>query len=278
MTSPKDYSASNMIQKYHITLIIEEFIEKLNDMCGKCMDIGCGPGDITKDFLLPALHPQAQIIGTDISEKMIKYANETCSDMNRLQFEILDIETKNLPTRYISEFDHVFSFHTLMWCNDIRQAFKNIYQILRPNGTLLFYIIESHDVFEVLRILARDIRFAQYIPDTMKNIGVFHKAKNARKELKELLENVGFTVHHCSLREASYNDKKSKPINNQELLKTILSILPFLEDMPYDLKEEYKNMFIDEYMRRKIHYKSIHNEELILNLYKGLIVYAQKIV
>ncbi|XP_012530795.2 juvenile hormone acid O-methyltransferase [Monomorium pharaonis] len=278
MTSPKDYSESDTIQKYHITLIIEEFIEKLNNICGKCMDIGCGPGDTTKDFLLPALHPQAQIIGTDISEKMIKYANETFSDIKRLRFEILDIETKNLPTKYISEFDHVFSFHTLMYCNDIRQALKNIYQILRPNGTLLFHIIESHDTFEVLRILARDIRFEQYIPDTMKNVGLFHKTKNARKELKELLQSAGFTVHHCSLREASYTDKKSKPIKNQKLLKAVLSVLTFLDNMPYDLKEEYKNMFVDEYMKRKIHYKSIHNEELILDLYKGLVVYAQKIV
>lgn len=59
--------------------------------------------------------------GTDISENMIEYANETFnSDKKRLQFEVLDIETKNLPKKYISEFDHVYSFHTLMWCNDIR--------------------------------------------------------------------------------------------------------------------------------------------------------------
>lgn len=51
---------------------------------------------------------------------MIKYANETFSDKKQLQFEILDIETKNLPKKYISEFDHIFSFQTLHWCRDIR--------------------------------------------------------------------------------------------------------------------------------------------------------------
>ncbi|XP_011706064.1 PREDICTED: uncharacterized protein LOC105461267, partial [Wasmannia auropunctata] len=68
--------------------------------------VGCGPGDITKEILLPAIGSNAQLIGTDISESMIKYANETFSD-KRLQYEVLDIGTKNLPKKYISEFEHV---------------------------------------------------------------------------------------------------------------------------------------------------------------------------
>lgn len=62
------------------------------------------------------------------------------------------------------------------------------------------------------------------------------------------------------------------------LIEIILSILPFLEDMPHDLMEEFKNVFTYEYLRRKIKYKLMHNdEELTLDLYKGLVVYAQKI-
>ncbi|TGZ35776.1 Uncharacterized protein DBV15_12787, partial [Temnothorax longispinosus] len=119
MGSPRDYSTSNKVQKCKILPIIEEFSENLKGICGKCMDVGCGPGDITKDFLLPSLDSNAQIIGTDISESMIKYANKTLSDEKRLHFEVLDIQTKNLPEKYISEFNHIFSFHTLQWCNDI---------------------------------------------------------------------------------------------------------------------------------------------------------------
>lgn len=66
MANPKDYIASNKVQKYKITVIIEEFAEDLMNICGKCMDVGCGPGDITKDFLLPVLGTNAQIIGKRI--------------------------------------------------------------------------------------------------------------------------------------------------------------------------------------------------------------------
>ncbi|XP_011172993.2 juvenile hormone acid O-methyltransferase-like [Solenopsis invicta] len=273
MTSPEVYSANDNVMKHNVEYILEEFAENLTNICGKCMDVGCGPGDITKNLLLPALGSDAQIIGTDISEKMIKYANVTSSDEKRVQFEVLDIETKNLPKKYITEFKHVFSFHALHYCYDIRQAFKNIYQILRPNGTALLYIVASDDLFEVLRILAQDVRFEQYIPDKIKNIGPYHNSNNARKELKELLQSVGFTVHHCSLRERSHSEKKS-----ELFLKSILSILPFFEDMPNDVIEKFKKVLIYEYLKRKINYKSIDNEEFTLDLYTALVVHAQKIV
>ncbi|XP_071639421.1 juvenile hormone acid O-methyltransferase-like [Temnothorax longispinosus] len=273
MGSPKSYITSDELQKCNMLSIIDEFSEDLKDVRGKCMDIGCGPGDITKDFLLPNLSLDAQIIGTDISDSMIKYANKTFKDEKRLHFEVLDIQTKNLPKKYISEFNHIFLFHSLHWCNDIRQAFKNIYQMLRSNGTILLYIAASHDSCEVLRILERDIRFTQYIPDKIKNIYPFQDSNNARKDLKELLQSVGFTIHHCSLRERSYSEE-----NSRQYLNSLISILTFLEDMPQDLMEEFKNTLTCEFLKRKINYKSIYNnQKLTLDLYKVLVVYAQKI-
>jgi len=62
----------------------------------------------------------AYFVGTDISENMIEFAKKTYSNEKQLKFEVLDIQTKNLPEKYISEFDHIFSFHTLNWCYDIR--------------------------------------------------------------------------------------------------------------------------------------------------------------
>lgn len=51
--------------------MIEEFAEVLANICGKCMDIGCGPGDKTKEFLLPSISLNAQIIG----KRIINYRN-----------------------------------------------------------------------------------------------------------------------------------------------------------------------------------------------------------
>jgi len=50
-------------------------------------------------------------------ENMIEYAKKNNSVKDRLEYEILDIQTKKLPTKYVSQFDYVFSFHSLHWCN-----------------------------------------------------------------------------------------------------------------------------------------------------------------
>ncbi|XP_011868329.1 PREDICTED: uncharacterized protein LOC105562248, partial [Vollenhovia emeryi] len=177
----------------------------------KCLEIGCGPGDITKDILLPSLGSSAHIIGVDISEPMVKYANEKYGDEKRLQFEVLDIETKNLPKKYISEFDHIFSFHTLHWCSDIRHVLKNIYQMLQPNGFAFLQIVAAQDYLDIMGKLIRDIRFAQYVPEHIRNILPYQEFNNTRKGFKELLQSEGFTVHHCSLRNEVDFEEKAEP-------------------------------------------------------------------
>ncbi|XP_014487893.1 PREDICTED: juvenile hormone acid O-methyltransferase-like, partial [Dinoponera quadriceps] len=111
---------SAALQKYHVIALIEEFEEELKTMSGTCMDIGCGPGDITKNIVLPALDKSAVMIGTDILEDMINCANKKYSEDARIIFEVLDVQTKYLPKKYISEFNHIFSFYALHWCSDIR--------------------------------------------------------------------------------------------------------------------------------------------------------------
>ncbi|KAM0727980.1 Juvenile hormone acid O-methyltransferase [Formica fusca] len=106
--------------KDSISLLLNEFEKDLKHISGKCMDVGCGPGNITKDILLPFLDPNVTMIGTDIMEKVVEYANKTYGDKERLKFEVLDIQTKKLPEKYISEFDHIFSFYTLQWCSDVQ--------------------------------------------------------------------------------------------------------------------------------------------------------------
>ncbi|KYN07916.1 Biotin synthesis protein BioC [Cyphomyrmex costatus] len=201
------YTLYNNLQRKKAFDLIDEFEEYLKSVSGKCIDIGCGPGDITKDMVLPALDSNAVIIGTDVSKNMIDYANKKYSVPKKLEYDVLDIQTKNLPTKYISEFDFVFSFHALHWCNDIKQAFENIYRMLQPNGTMLILFVASHNIFKVLENLAYNARFASYIKDINKYIWPFQKAVNPRKELKKLLETVGFTVNHCSHRETYHFDE-----------------------------------------------------------------------
>ncbi|CAL1674576.1 unnamed protein product [Lasius platythorax] len=82
---------------------------------GKCMEINCAFGNTTRYHLLPELNKKSTIIGTDSSEMMIEYAKRKYKNDERFDFDILDIQTKNLPEKYIAEFDHIFSYPTVQY-------------------------------------------------------------------------------------------------------------------------------------------------------------------
>ncbi|XP_012227383.1 juvenile hormone acid O-methyltransferase [Linepithema humile] len=254
------------LQRRNSSFIIEEFEDDFKGMSGKCMEIGCGYGDTTKDILLPALDPNAVIIGADTSEKMIEHANKTYGDNKRLKFVTFDIETKDLPEEYISEFDHIFSFPGLFVCKDIRQVFENIYRMLRPGGTMHMLLVASHTTFEVFKVMAEDKRYAPYVWDATP----FRDADNPSKELKELLRSIGFTVHHCSHRQMSFSAKYSDAFPS-----AIMSNLSVLDKMPSNRKEDFMHEFVSEFMKGKLVFKN-GDEEHMTNVYRSLIISAQK--
>jgi juvenile hormone acid methyltransferase len=69
--NPANYASSNDQQRKNVLHLIDEFSEDLIKICGKCMDIGCGPGDITNNILLPSLDQNAVIIGKQIIKSLI---------------------------------------------------------------------------------------------------------------------------------------------------------------------------------------------------------------
>ncbi|KAL6424646.1 hypothetical protein ACFW04_009969 [Cataglyphis niger] len=278
MAESAQYVLFDNVSRSNISLILKEFDKDLKNISGKCMDVGCGRGDKTKDILLPSLDTNATMIGTDIMEEMVEYANKTYGDKDRLKFEVLDIETKNLPEKYVSEFDHIFSFHTLQWCNDIRQAFRNMYRMLRPGKTMLILsLAHQATIFESLEAMTEDTRFAAYMGDKKKYIGSFHYSIRPRDELKEILEDIGFQVHHCSHR------SKSAFMNTQKYISRIIlqHTFSFLDKMPHNLREEFINELARKFEEIKIkEYKNRQNDDKLLEdiplYYTVLVAYAQK--
>src|SRR5689334_12775839 len=73
-------SAEEMVRLMYQDALFTEgmegfFAEHHNDFAGieKVLDIGCGPGEWVRD--LAEAHTQIQVIGIDISRRMIEYAN-----------------------------------------------------------------------------------------------------------------------------------------------------------------------------------------------------------
>lgn len=114
------YCEAHDLQRRDASEVIEEFADELAMMHGRCIDIGCGPGHVTKEIILPKLPNDAVVVGIDISELMIQRAKIKYSAEDRLTFSKLDIESPELPIEEIGKYDHAVSFYCLHWCQNMR--------------------------------------------------------------------------------------------------------------------------------------------------------------
>lgn len=61
-----NYINANVMQRESAKNIMEEFSNELSMIRGKCIDIGSGPGDVTKELLLPRLQSDVTVVGKRI--------------------------------------------------------------------------------------------------------------------------------------------------------------------------------------------------------------------
>lgn len=125
MNKPHLYTKTNSLPKEANKKTLDEFFRKMtwNGHNERVADIGCGPGDVTSDILYSYFPPNIEkLVGFDISTEMVEYAR--LHNRNpKISYELLDIETEELPEKFKGYFDHVFSFICLHWVVDQKYVF-----------------------------------------------------------------------------------------------------------------------------------------------------------
>jgi ubiquinone/menaquinone biosynthesis C-methylase UbiE len=100
------------------------------------LDIGCGTGEFEK--LLLEKHPNQQIVGVDISQKMLEIAQQKCQGHSNAIF--LATSALVLPFSDHS-FDVIVSASAFHYFNEPEAALKEMRRVLRPGGGV---VIGSH--------------------------------------------------------------------------------------------------------------------------------------
>lgn len=131
MNNAKLYQKSNVLQRRDAEILMNEFSSLFAQQNGKLLDVGCGPGDVMIELLLPHVeHDFDQIVGVDISQEMVEHAREKYRSMSKfIKFLKVDIESDFLATSKTvrrgdelkaETFDFITSFYCLHWVQNQR--------------------------------------------------------------------------------------------------------------------------------------------------------------
>ena len=123
------------------------------------LDLGCGPGNLTVR-LAEKVAPQGRVVGVDPDAERIKIAQERYGGETNVTFVVgSDAEFPEIRTK---TYDVIYSNIVFHWIKDKQEAFKAIYDSLKPGGTLVVAVpVTWSDTLVVLIKATNDERAAR---------------------------------------------------------------------------------------------------------------------
>jgi len=152
------------------------FCEIINTRNPSVLEIGCGPGNITKYIL--DKRPDFNILGIDIAPKMIELAK-----INNPSAILKKMDCKHISNLELS-FDAILCGFTLPYLNkeEVFQLIEDASVLLKPNGIL--YLSTMEDSYEKSKILTSS---------SIKDSGLFTYYHEA-EYLSEFLQKNNFKI------------------------------------------------------------------------------------
>lgn len=109
----------------------------------RVLDIGCGPGTISKDLL----GISEEVWGIDISGDMVRVATNRFRDTefsSRIHFDVGDAENLKFPDNF---FDAVFCLGVLRYLDSWENGLKEIYRVLKQDGVIIVTFYSRYSLF-----------------------------------------------------------------------------------------------------------------------------------
>ncbi|GLH06460.1 Uncharacterized protein GBIM_11971 [Gryllus bimaculatus] len=162
------YARSNDVQHMNVSRVLREWAGRLRwsrEEQEAVLDVGCGPGDVTAQLLLPRLPSSVRVlVGHDVSEEMVRHAAAAHAALApRLRFLCTDIAARDLPAtplgacaQQLQGFHKVFSFYALQWVTDQRNVASKMWY---------FYSMTTLNPF--LKRVPEELK-TQYMEDFMR--------------------------------------------------------------------------------------------------------------
>lgn len=175
------------------------------------LHIGSRSGDVLFDYVFPLI-PKSfkKIVGVDKSDAMVSYAVENYRHP-KLTFEQADIVNQRDIDKILSkfgQFDHITTLCSLHWVMNQELAFKNIYDLLAPNGDIFVTMCQDHPLYEHYRDMMALEKWSSYREQMIQSTSPYFGSSDPVKMLKEILEKAGFKDIQVELKERQFHYEK----------------------------------------------------------------------
>lgn len=142
----KEYFDEVENKKHFVEPHILEFADFSNTDGMKVLEIGCGIGTAAINFIRNGAH----YTGIELSNESLKLTEKRLSLENKsCQLYNLDAES-NLDFIGLESFDLIYSFGVIHHSPNPEKIVKNVYKLLKPNGTFKLMLYAKHSWKQML--------------------------------------------------------------------------------------------------------------------------------
>nr|UJH41149.1 juvenile hormone acid methyltransferase-4 [Pardosa pseudoannulata] len=237
LSNAEFYSENQSLQLYDAKLFLESVKSKIDSPSldeGVMMDLGCGPGNTCLKVLLPTFPGVRKIVGVDISEHMIEFAKRH-NFHEKIEYHVCDIEDRNTILKCTEKASRVISIHCFHWLQKQKEAFENIYQILKPGGKAALIFILNSPFWDSYHLHYSNPKYRKYLENKRSYIPESHFQKHDAVFYRNQLEDIGFDVIVCEEENRIYTYP-----NDDVCRASLYSICGLTNYIPDDLRPEFK--------------------------------------
>ncbi|KAL3281346.1 hypothetical protein HHI36_004558 [Cryptolaemus montrouzieri] len=204
------------------------------------MDIGCGSGEVSLKVLHPLLPKNlVKLTGIDNDISMIERCEHLDVESN-ISFQLMDISSKNLPEEMKRSYDVLFSSYCFTGVRNLRQGLRNSYDILKPDGELLFvFMYKKNYLFSTYRKMSR-LHLWKTLLEEYANFVPHFCEDNPELKLKELFEEAGLSILRYEFR---------SNLNLESTAKAILEVYKSLDTIHPRIPKDKRLLYMEDFNR-----------------------------
>lgn len=157
------------------------------------LDVGCGWGDITYDYVWPNCPENtAKLCAIDSCKEKIDWAKQTYK-YPKVHWEHYDITQDMSKQSYKhDQYDHIVSLYGWTWIHDQKTALQNCWKLLKPGGDMLVGYVAQWPAYEIYKEMSKDPKWAKYMTNVDQYATPWQYSTNPTEDYKKLLNTYGY--------------------------------------------------------------------------------------